>query len=188
MARLTVDDALRKISAKVEEDGTKKLKRFSKNAFDTWMNAAINDVDFVNEVADIEKGEATGTHSVKVTYAFREWLRGIVESFGVDSAESAKILTPEFEIKNVKGLYDFFTAVVYKYMEAGNFFQFPDKVNFRGSIYIKDYPNEVVSEQESKNPRTGEVLGKYSITKKPHSTLMAKSSCPDWCKNREKLK
>ena len=128
----------------IEENGKLKLNQFSKKNFEMFLTACANDTDFKSEIVHSVNGEITEKEALPVTTMFRDWLRKVVEEAGVDKAESEKILSPEFEIPAVKGLYDFFVAAMYDYMRAGNYFQFPDKEDFKGKLDRKSACRERV--------------------------------------------
>ena len=133
----------------------------------------------------MKKGEVV-LEEVMPTKKFRKWCKKLVEKMGVDKSESEKIMTNEFLIENMDGLYDFFTEAVYLYMTAGNRFDLPSRNGFQGGIYLKDIP-EKTSVSETKNPQTHESMGKYERTKKAHKELKVKSSCPSYLSSKRRI-
>lgn len=185
MATKTLKEALEIITAK-EENGKLKINQFSKKNFEMFLTACANDIDFKSDIVHSVKGEITEREALPVTTMFREWLKKVVEEAGVDKAESEKILTSDFEIPAVKGLYDFFVAAMYDYMKAGNYFALPDKEDFKGKIYTKKQ-QKTVTTKTAKNPKTGETLGTFESTKEEHYTLGVKGACPKWLVSRKKI-
>ena len=114
-----------------------------------------------------------------VTKEFRKWVKKIVEKFGVDSTESERILSGDFVIDNVDGVYDFFSAAIYEFMNAGNRFDLPNRDDFQGGFILKDVP-ETTKEYTARNPKDGTVMGLFTTTKKKHKVVVAKSKCPDY--------
>lgn len=186
MAHLTVNEVLAEISAQRKEDGKMEIRQFSKKNFEKLLKAMLNDVDFKTTVAKIKNKEVSSVEEIEVTKNFRKFCKKIIEKAGVDKAESERILTSEFTIDNVDGLYEFMATAIYLYIENGNKFDFLPKDDFKGSIFIKEV-DESVEEKEAFNPKTRESLGKYKTTKAKHKQLGVKTGCPDWKKNRIRL-
>ena len=182
---LTVEEALASMQAKKNKKGDIIINRFNKRNFNTLMLALANDIDFASEFARIKNGDVD-LEEVMVTKKFRKWCKRLVEKMGIDKSESERIMTSEFTIDNIDGIYEFFTEAVYLYMKAGNRFDLPSKKGFQGGIYLKDIPEkETVS--ESKNPQTGESLGKYKRKKKAHTELKSRSTTPGYLTEKYKI-
>lgn len=182
---LTVEEALTSMKARTNAKGEIIVNRFNKRNFNTLMIALANDVDFKTEVAKMKKGEVV-LEEIMPTKKFRKWCKKLVEKMGVDRTDSEVIMTDEFVIENMDGLYDFFTEAVYLYMTAGNRFDLPSRYGFTGGIYLKDIP-EKKSVAETKNPQTHEVIGKYERTRKAHKELKVKSSCPSYLSSKRRV-
>lgn len=182
----TVAEVLQEISPAVKEDGTRPKGRFSKKNFNTLMKAMLNDPEFTVKVADIKKGEVANVEEIMVTKNFRKWVQRTLEEAGFDRSESVRVLDKEFSFPNVDGLYEFFAAALYEYINAGNQFDLLTTDDFRGSVYLKEVP-ETVTTKSAKNVQTGEDLGVFETTKKKHRELAVKSGCPDWLKSRKKV-
>lgn len=178
MAKIyTVEEALELVRSE-------KLGRFNKKKFEIVLLALANDVDFKDKIAK-KVGDDIDLEEIMPTKGFRHWLKKQLESAGLDKSESEKVLTKDFKINNVEGLYEFFTEAVYLYLSSGNKFDLLPKEDFVGSMYLKDIP-EVTSEYTARNPRTGEEIGVFSSTKKKHKELRVKSSTPSWLQNKKK--
>lgn len=182
---MTVEEALASMQAKVNENGKKQINRFNKKNFNTLMTAMANDLDFTEKVAKVKKGEVE-IEDVMVTKGFRKWCKNLVEKAGIDKSESERIMNADFTIDNVDGLYDFFAAALYEYMDAGNRFDLPSKEDFQGSIEIKEVA-ESVKQAEARSPQDGTILGVFETTKKAHKEMKVKSSCPSYLSSRKKV-
>lgn len=184
---MSVEEAIASMKGKVNEKGEVVINRFNKKNFTTLMVAMANDVDFKAEVAKTKKGELDSIEDVMVTKGFRKWCKQLVEKAGVDKGESERILSEDFKIDNMDGLYEFFATALYKYMEAGNRFDLIPTKDFKGGIYIKDVP-ERVKEADAFSPKDRSYLGRYKTTKKKHKELFLKSGCPEFLQERVKVK
>lgn len=182
MEVLTVTEAIEKIKGE-----TTALGRFSKKNFNTLLKALANDINFSVKVANVKGGELENLEEIMVTKNFRNWCKRLVEKAGVDKNESERVLTDAFQIDNVDGLYEFFATAVYKYCECGNKFSFLPTEDFKGSIAIKPV-EESTSVGDAYSPKDRTFLGTYETTKKAHKVLVAKSSCPEFLRNRKKIK
>lgn len=183
---LTVEEALQEIQSKTNEKGKEVINRFSKKNFNTLLLAMANDLEFKEKVAKVKGGELVDLEEVMVTKDFRKWCQKLVEKAGVDKAESARVLSPEFTIDNVDGLYEFFASAVFQYIDAGNQFDFLPTESFKGGIQRKKV-DQKTKRSEAKNPHTGESLGTFEITNKAHKELKVKSSCPAFLKDKKRV-
>lgn len=182
----TVQEVLDSIQAKEGTNGPI-INRFNKRNFTALMTAMANDPNFTIKVAKTKKGELENLEDIMVSQEFRKFCQKVAEKSGVDKNESAHILTDfMFSQSDLNGLYEFFAAAVYKYIEAGNRFEFLPTEDFVGSIALKDVP-ESVTVKEAFSPKDRSSLGKYETTKKAHKELIAKSSCPKFLKKRKKV-
>ena len=182
---LTVEEALEKTRAKKNAKGKIVINRFNKSNFNTLMLAMANDVDFTTQVAKKVKDDVE-LEDVMVTKSFRKWCKRLLESAGMDKSESEKVLTKDFTIDNVDGLYEFFTTAVYLYLDAGNRFDFPNKKDFQGGIVLSD-KEESEKIYEARNPKDGKSLGKVKTKKGKHKALTAKSTCPSYLTEKRKV-
>ena len=182
---MTVQEALDSIQAKTNAKGEKVINRFSKKNFNTLMTAMANDVDFTSQVAK-KTGDSVELEDVMVTKEFRKWCKNLVEKAGVDKNESEIVLSENFKIDNVEGLYDFFTTALYEYLAAGNRFDLPAREDFQGGIVLKDV-DESVRVYDARNPKDGTYLGTFETTKKKHKELGVKSSCPTYLSSKRQI-
>lgn len=183
---LTVKEALELIQGKTNAKGETQINRFNKKNFNTLALAIANDTDFKIQVAK-KTGDTCELEDVMVTKEFRKWCKKFAEKLGVDSAESEKILTSEFKIDTVEGLTDFMATAIYEYMNAGNRFDFPNREDFQGGLYIKNI-DESTSVRDAKNPKDGSYIGTFETHKKKHKILAVKSTCPTYLSSKRKLK
>ena len=182
---VSVSDILKEMSATKKDNGTFNYNRFNKKNFEKLMKAMLNDPGFTAEVAKVKNGQLDTVEKIEVSKDFRKFIKRIVEKFGVDKVESERVLSADFTIDNVEGLYPFFAEAMYIYIEQGNRFDLLPKKDFKGSIAIKEVPKQSKT-KEARNPQTKESLGSFKTTKDKHKVLVVKSSCPEWLKKREK--
>ena len=169
----------------VKDNGKMNHNRFSKKAFNELLTAMVNDPEFTTDFAVSAKGELKSVEEIRVTEGFRKWLQKVVEIAGIDKAESAVVLSKDFVIPNMDGLYELFTTAMYEYMKNGSRFDMIPKKDFKASFAM----NKKAPKTETGtllNPSTGEVLGTYSTDMAEHWEAAVKSSCPNWMKKRMK--
>lgn len=188
---LTVDEVLAEISAKTKigKDGKEKTiyNRFNKRNYQALLKAMLNDPDLKTVTVKLKEGEVDTTEEIMVTKEFREFIRKILVKAGVDVNDSNAVLSRDFTIDNVDGLYEFFATSMYLYMNSGNRFDLIPTEDFKGSLFIENVP-ESTKVAEAKNPKTRESLGTFETTKKAHKRLGVKSSCPSWLTSRRVVK
>lgn len=169
----------------VKENGKANLNRFSKKSFNALLTAMVNDPEFTTDFAVSSKGELKSVDQIKVTEGFRKWLKMVVEVAGIDKAESEIVMSKDFVIPNMDGIYELFTTCMYEYMKAGNRFDLMPKSDFKASFAMKK-KGPTTKKGTLLNPSTGEVLGTYSTDMAEHWEASVKSSCPNWMKKRMK--
>lgn len=188
---LTVDAVLADITArkKVDKNGEEKYvyNRFNKKNFNALLRAMLNDPDFKTTTIKLKDGKISSVDDIMVTQDFREFLRKVLVKAGIDQHDSAAILSKDFVIENVDGLYEFFATAMYLYMNSGNKFDLIPTEDFKASLFIEDVP-ELVKVSDSKDPKTGKYLGTYETKKKKYKKLTAKSNCPAWLVSRKEVK
>lgn len=169
----------------VKESGKMNHNRFSKKAFNELLTAMVNDPEFTTDFAVSAKGELKSVEELRVTEGFRKWLQKVVEIAGIDKAESAVVLSKDFVIPNMDGIYELFTTAMYEYMKNGSRFDMIPKKDFKASFAMKK-KGPTTKKGTLLNPSTGEVLGTYSTDMAEHWEASVKSSCPNWMKKRMK--
>lgn len=161
--------------------------RFSKKKFNSFLKTILNDTEFAAKVAVVKDKELKEVKDVMVTKDFRKFLKRVIEKAGIDAAESEIVMSDDFTIDNVDGLYEFISEAVYAYMESGNGkFQFLPKEDFRGEIILKEKAEEI-SEREVRNPKDGSKLGKYQYHTKRHKVITASCPVPDYLRTRKRV-
>ena len=150
------------------------------------MKAMANDTTFTQKVVKVKNGSVSEVVDVMVSNEFRKFIQRILESAGVDKKESMRCLSEDFAITNVDGLYEFFATCLFKYMEAGYSFDLLPVEGFKGSISIKNVP-EQVKISDAFSPKDRSYIGTFKTTKGAHKQLVVKSSCPSYLKTREKV-
>ena len=160
--------------------------RFSKKAFNKLMKAMLNDPSFTEAIAVSSGDELVKVEQIAVSDGFRKFLKKVLEKAGMDKKDSEVVLGKDFYIDNVDGLYEFFAAAMYEYMNAGNKFDLLPKEDFKGSLYLQTVEAST-KVSEVKNPQTKESLGTYEFSYQQHKTLKASSPCPKYLKTKKKL-
>jgi len=188
---MTMQEVLEAIRAKAKpnKDGSEGFtyNRFNKKSFENLLRAMLNDTDVKIGTIKVKNNEVSSKEDIMVTQEFRKFLQKILRTAGIDAEDSKAILSKDFIIDNVDGLYEFFTTAMYIYMDNGNKFDMIPTENFKGSLYINNVA-ETKKTQDAKNPKDGSSLGTFETTKKTHKKLCVKSSCPSYLVNRKKIK
>lgn len=183
---MTVEEALKSMTGKENDKGKLVPNRFSKKNFNRLMKAMLNDLDFKHTMVKVKGDELTDEEEIMVTRGFRRFCKKLVEKCGIDKLESEKIMTPEFTIDDVEGLYEFFAVAFYKYMEVGNRFDLIPTYDFKGSITITEIP-ESIKVSDAFSPQDRKYLGTFETTKKKHKAVVAKAECPKYLRSRRKV-
>lgn len=178
---------VQEITAETKDNGDFAYRRFNKKAFNGLVTAIINDPSYTMPVAKVKNGEMVDVEAVPVSLNFRKYLKGQVEAMGVDKAESSKILTDDYQVKNADGLYELMSASMIEYMNAGNAFDFPTTPDMKATLKVKPTKGSTSKPTESFHPQTRESLGMYITTKKDHKVMKVSSSCPKFLKNKERV-
>ena len=184
---ISVDEVLNEMTASKKENGKFNYNRFNKKNFEKLLKAMLNDPNFKTEVVHVKKGNIDSVEDVEITKGFRKFCKKVVEKCGVDKTESERVLGEDFSFDNVEGLYEFMATAVYLYIQRGNRFDLLPKKDFKGSIALKNVSGSIET-RDTFSPKTRDPLGTYEVTKKEHSVLVAKSSCPAFLKSRKKVK
>ncbi len=182
MAVETVGEVL----AEIKQKGSTP-NRFSKKAFNRLVKAMVNDPTFTEAVAESSGEELIKVTDVAVSEGFRKFLKKVLEKAGMDKKDSEVVLGKDFTIDNVDGLYEFFSAALYEYMNAGNRFDLLQKENFKGSLYLA---NVEAGSRVSKvrNPTTNEFMGDFEFSHQAYQTLKVTSPCPKYLKSKKPVK
>ncbi len=150
------------------------------------MRAILNDPTFTEKVAVSSGEELIKVEEIAVSEEFRKFLKKVLEKAGIDKKDSEVVLSKDFTIDNVDGLYEFFASAMYEYMNAGNKFDLLPKEDFKGSLYLSTV--EAASRVSTvRNPQTNEDMGEFEFSHKAYKTLKASSPCPKYLKSKKKL-
>lgn len=170
---------------KKKKNGELVYNRFSKKNFAKLMKDLANDPEFVEKVAVTKNGAFDHLEDVAVSKGFRTWCKKLLEQVGVDSAESNVVLDESFQFKSMDGLYEFFSAALYEYMNAGNKFDLMPAKDFKATLSIKKN-GKMVKVRKGRNPLTGEDLGLTETEYSPYSSLKVSSPCPRYLQIKKK--
>lgn len=184
---LTVEQALRDIRPKKNTKGELVINRFNKKKFENLLLAILNDTNYTTTNVKIRNGEII-KEEVEITKNFRKFCKKILECAGIDKTEAARIESDSFSINNVDGLYEFFSEIIYLYMESGNQFDFPNKEDFKGGIQLIDVEESTNIYKSRDLAGDGRVLGEVEKKTKKHKRLKAKSSAPSYLSSKRIIK
>ena len=179
---MSVAEVIDMLNIKPTDTGKQLAGKFSKESFNLLLTAMFNDPNFTTKKAIMKSGELAEVAEIAVTKDFRKFCKRLLEKFGVDSAESERVMGSDFTIDNADGLYEFFATAIYEYCKTGHKFDLIPKEDFRGSLMIKHKP-KVSKTVEVFQPKTRESLGIFTIEKDEYDALAVKSPCP---KNKKK--
>lgn len=194
MKKVTVDEVLKEIQAKkkIDKNGVEKwvYNRFNKRNYQALLKAMLNDPDIKMVTVKLKDGEVSSADDIMVTQEFREFLRKILVKAGVDNNDAKAIMSEDFTIDNVDGLYEFFATSLWLYMDSGNRFDMIPTKDFKGSIFIENVPEtkKTYDAKDPKKPKGENYIGTYETTKKAHKKLGVKSTCPSWLVSRKQVK
>ena len=183
----TTKKYIESIKAPVKDNGDYQYKRFNKKSFNGLLTAIINDPSYSLPTAKVKGGKLADVEALPASLNFRKCMKKMVESMGVDKAESAKILTDEFQIKDSDGLYDVVTAAMIEYMDAGNAFDLPTTPEMKCTLKMRDIKGSTGEPTEAFHPKTRESLGQFKTTKKNHKVVKVSSTCPNFLKTKERV-
>lgn len=161
------------------------INRFNKKKFNDFMCELANDTDYTYETAKFIKGELR-VSEIKATKQFRNWCKKLLMKAGMDKKEAERVMRSDFVIDDVNGLYDFFTAAIYEYMNNGNKFDFIPKKDFKGSIYLNNIPKTKKTSKQF-SPKDRSFIGEFEIEKESYKQLKASSTCPKYLVKRKKI-
>lgn len=105
-------------------EGIKGSSRFSKNDFTKAATALLNSEDYEKTVY-VKDGDTTSTVVIKPSYDFRESLKPVLKSLGLDSNETEKIHDVTFPTATGEALYNLSTTLIRDYADTGRMFAFP---------------------------------------------------------------
>lgn len=177
----TVKEVIEEIKSSITHSKSgKPVKSFSRSDFDKLTKAILNDPDYSYEVHALRKGKIE-TKTIKPVELWRASIRAILQDFGVDKQEAARVLEKSYQIRNVNGFYELASAIIYEFIDAGKSFAFPTRHDFTGSISLREVEESVTEHKNIQNPSE-----KFKVKQKKHKRLEKKSKTAKWLKNRLK--
>ena len=163
----------------IREEMTNGGKRsFSRELFNELTAAYLNDVNNTTTIAKTKNGELV-EEELNVPMNFRKMVMKILLDFGVDKQEAERILTNDYQFKDVSAIYEVASETILNYASTGKKYNFITKPDLQCSLIIDDYDEEV---KLTKRPGAEESEAKEVLYKK-HRKASIKSTCPDWLKD-----
>ena len=153
-------------------------RSFSRELFNELTAAYLNDVNNTTTIAKTKNGELV-EEELNVPMNFRKMVMKILLDFGVDKQEAERILTNDYQFKDVSAIYEVASETILNYAGTGKKYNFITKPDLQCSLIIDDYDEEV---KLTKRPGAEESEAKEVLYKK-HRKAKAQSTCPDWLKD-----
>lgn len=153
-------------------------RSFSRELFNELTTAYLNDVENTVTIAKTRNGELV-EEELNVPMNFRKMVMKILLDFGVDKQEAEKILTNDYQFKDLSALYEVSSELIMNYAGTGKKFNFITKPDMQCSLLIDDYEEEV---KLTKRPGAPDEEAKEVLYKK-HRKAKITSTCPEWLKN-----
>lgn len=153
-------------------------RSFSRELFNELTAAYLNDVENTTTIAKTKNGELV-EEEINVPLDFRKMVMKILLDFGVDKQEAERILTNDYQFRDVSAIYEVASETILNYANTGKKFNFIPKPDLQCSLLIEDYEEEV---KMTKRPGADDSEAREVLYKK-HRKLKASSTCPDWLKD-----
>ena len=153
-------------------------RSFSRELFNELTTAYLNDVENTVTIAKTRNGELV-EEELNVPMNFRKMVMKILLDFGVDKQEAEKILTNDYQFKDLSALYEVSSELIMNYASTGKKFNFIAKPDMQCSLLIDDYEEEV---KLTKRPGAPDEEAREVLYKK-HRKAKIESTCPSWLKN-----
>ena len=153
-------------------------RSFSREMFNELTAAFLNDVENTTTIAKTKNGELI-EEEINVPMNFRKMLMRILLDFGVDKQEAERILTNDYQFKDVSALYEVASETILNYAGTGKKFNFITKPDLQCSLIIDDYEEEV---KMTKRPGADDSEAREVLYKK-HRKAKVESTCPSWLKD-----
>ena len=151
-------------------------RSFSRELFNELTAAYLNDVENnKTTIAKTRNGEMI-EEEINVPLDFRKMLYKILLDFGIDRQEAERILTNDYQFKDVSALYEVSSELILNYAGTGKKFNFLPKTDLQCSLIIDDYDEEV---KMTKRPGADDSEAKEVLYKK-HRKAKVESTCPSW--------
>ena len=153
-------------------------RSFSREMFNELTAAFLNDVENTTTIAKTKNGELI-EEDINVPMNFRKMVMKILLDFGVDKQEAERILTNDYQFKDVSALYEVASETILNYAGTGKKFNFITKPDLQCSLIIDDYEEEV---KMTKRPGADDSEAREVLYKK-HRKAKVESTCPSWLKD-----
>ena len=153
-------------------------RSFSRELFNELTTAYLNDVENTVTIAKTRNVELV-EEELNVPMNFRKMVMKILLDFGVDKQEAEKILTNDYQFKDLSALYEVSSELIMNYAGTGKKFNFIAKPDMQCSLLIDDYEEEV---KLTKRPGAPDEEAREVLYKK-HRKAKIESTCPSWLKN-----
>lgn len=153
-------------------------RSFSRELFNELTTAYLNDVEQVTTVAKTKNGELI-TEELNVPQNFRKMIMKILLDFGVDKQEAERIMTSEYQFKDLSAIYEVASETILNYASTGKKFNFIPKPDLQCSLLIDEYQEEV---KLNKKPGASDDEAK-EVLYKQHRKCKVESTCPAWLKS-----
>ena len=138
-------------------------RSFSRELFNELTAAYLNDVENnKTTIAKTRNGELV-EEEINVPLDFRKMVMKILLDFGVDKQEAERILTNDYQFKDVSALYEVASETILNYAGTGKKFNFIPKPDMQCSLIIDDYEEEV---KMTKRPGADDSEAKEVLYKK----------------------
>ena len=154
-------------------------RSFSRELFNDLTLAYMNDVENnTTTIAKTKNGEMI-TEEINVPQNFRKMIMKILLDFGVDKQEAERIMTNDYQFKNLDALYEVSSELILNYAGTGKKFNFITKPDLEVSLLIDEYEECV---KLNKRPGATDEEAK-EVKYQKHRRAKVSSTCPDWLKN-----
>lgn len=151
-------------------------RSFSRELFNELTAAYLNDVENnKTTIAKTKNGELV-EEEINVPLDFRKMVMKILLDFGVDKQEAERVLTNDYQFKDVSAIYEVASETILNYAGTGKKFNFIAKPDFQCSLLIDDYEEEV---KMTKRPGADDSEAREVLYKK-HRKAKVESTAPAW--------
>lgn len=151
-------------------------RSFSKELFNELTAAYLNDVENnKTTIAKTKNGELV-EEEINVPLDFRKMVMKILLDFGVDKQEAERILTNDYQFRDVSAIYEVASETILNYAGTGKKFNFIAKPDFQCSLLIDDYEEEI---KMTKRPGADDSEAREVLYKK-HRKAKVESTAPAW--------
>jgi hypothetical protein len=151
-------------------------RSFSRELFNDLTAAYLNDVEGNKiTVAKTKNGEVV-EEEMTVPLEFRKMIMKILLDFGVDKQEAERVLTNDYQLRDVNALYGVASELILNYAGTGKKFNFIPKPDLQCSLIIDDYDEEI---KVTKRPGADDSEAR-EVKYKKHRKVKVESVCPSW--------